>query len=64
MKHNLIGMPLARAKMLLEESKQNYEVQTIAGGKDKEILTEPYVLRVRNIGEKLELIVTEFKTTI
>lgn len=64
MKHNLIGMPLARVKMLLEESKQNYEVQTIAGGKDKEILTEPYVLRVRNIGEKLELIVTEFKTTI
>ncbi|MDO5095480.1 MAG: hypothetical protein Q4D65_02875 [Peptostreptococcaceae bacterium] len=64
MEHSLIGMPLAKAKMLLEESKLDYEVQTIAGGKDKEILTEPYVLRVRNIGEKLELIVTKFKTTI
>lgn len=64
MKHNLIGMPLARATKLLEESKLDYEVQTIVGGKDQEILTQPYVLRVRNLGQKLELIVTEFKTTI
>ncbi len=60
----LIGIPLSQAEVLLSQEKKEYFVTMLKGGKDEEILTEPYVLRAREMDKKIELVATEFKTSI
>lgn len=62
--NSLIGKSLEQAKEILSKEQVDYEIVTISGGKDENILQDMYVVRVRNKDDKLELTVTGFKTTI
>lgn len=64
MREYLIGLPLCEAERILGEEKIKCYITKISGGKDEEILSEPYVVCVREQDNKIFLIVTEFKTTI
>ena len=60
----LIGKSLLQAQEILAQEKIDYEIVKISGGKDEEILQDLYVVRVKNKDNKLELVVTGFKTSI
>lgn len=60
----LIGIPLLQAERILSQQGKEYIVVMLKGGKDEELLTEPYVLRVREKERKIELVATQFKTSI
>lgn len=64
MDSQLIGLPLNKAEEILQKQALDYYVEVISGGKDAQILTEPYVVRIREKDKRIELIVTGFKTTI
>ncbi len=60
----LIGIPLSQAEHFLLQAGKEYFVIMLRGGKDEELLTEPYVLRVREIDGTIQLVASEFKTSI
>lgn len=64
MDKQLIGLPLQKAEEILRKQALDYYVEMISGGKDAQILTESYVVRVREKDKRIELTVTGFKTTI
>lgn len=60
----LIAMPLDAARAWLEQEGREYEIHYTEGGKDQALLTEPYVIRVREQEGIIQLMVTHFRTTI
>lgn len=60
----LVALSLEEAKEILNKNGLDYEITEISGGKDDEILTEKYVVRATNIDNKINLVVTRFKTSI
>ena len=60
----LIGRSLVDAEDLLQNEKTDYEVLVTSGGKDEELLRELYVIRAKEKGSRLQLLVTGFKTTM
>ncbi|MDO5063016.1 MAG: hypothetical protein Q4D77_07535 [Peptostreptococcaceae bacterium] len=64
MDKQLIGLPLQKSEEILRKQALDYYVEMISGGKDAQILTESYVVRVREKDKRIELTVTGFKTTI
>lgn len=64
MEHLWIGLPLNKVEAILKDRVLEYSIEMISGGKDSEVLTEPYVVRVKKINNRIDLVVTGFKTTI
>lgn len=64
METQLIGKSLSQAEEILKELNLDYVVRETKGGKDEEILQELYVVSAISAHNKIELIVTGFKTTI
>lgn len=60
----LIGKPLHEVEEILKGKNKDYDITTISGGKDSELLRQLYVIRAKEKRNKLELMVTGFKTTM
>lgn len=61
---SLISLSQNEAEDILRKNKLDYVIVEIAGGKDEALLTESYVVRAKAIDNKIELVVTKFKTNI
>ena len=62
--NKLVGLSLENAEEYLREKSYEYFTYSTCGGKDKELLDEPYVVRVKLIENKLAVLVSHFKTMI
>ena len=60
----LIGLSLEDAEKYLRENSYEYFTDSTFVGKDKDLLDEPYVVRVKLIENKLAVLVSHFKTMI
>lgn len=62
--NKLIGLSLENAENYLKKNSYEYFIHSTSGGKDKEVLDEPYVVRVKLIENNLSILVSHFKTMI
>lgn len=60
----LIGQRLSEAESCLKEFGIPYEIRYTRGRKDKELLTEEYVIKATGTNARVELICSAFKTKL
>lgn len=60
----LIGQRLSEAESFLRECGIPYEIRYTRGKKDKELLTEEYVIKATGTNARVELICSAFKTKL
>ncbi|WP_024622264.1 hypothetical protein [Metaclostridioides mangenotii] len=60
--YNLLGLHLDDVKMYFEDRDINYRVISIEGKKDKDKLIVPRVVKISEIDDSVELIITYFLT--
>ncbi|MBS5788066.1 MAG: hypothetical protein KIC98_09165 [Clostridioides difficile] len=62
--YELLGLHLDEAKRYLEDRNINYRVITIEGKKDKDKLIVPRVVKISEVDDSLELIITYFSDSL
>lgn len=60
----LVGKTLNHAKNHLERMGMEISYRFTSGGKDKDLLSEPYVVRVKTNANKADILLSCFKTMI
>ena len=62
--YNLLGLHVDEVKQYFDEQNINYTVKSIEGKKDKEKLVVPRVIKISEIGDSVELIITYFSDSL
>ncbi|WP_304340649.1 hypothetical protein [Metaclostridioides mangenotii] len=62
--YNLLGLHLDDVKMYFEDRDINYRVISIEGKKDKDKLIVPRVVKISEIDDSVELIITYFSDSL
>jgi hypothetical protein len=62
--YNLLGLHLDDVKMYFEDRDINYRVISIEGKKDKDKLIVPRVVKISEIHDSVELIITYFSDSL
>ncbi|MEE8031290.1 hypothetical protein V3Q17_07460 [Clostridioides difficile] len=62
--YNLLGLHVDEVKQYFDEQNINYTVKSIEGKKDKEKLVVPSVIKISEIGDSVELIITYFSDSL
>ncbi|MBU5308199.1 hypothetical protein NSA24_12025 [Clostridioides mangenotii] len=62
--YKLLGLHLDEVKKYLEDRNINYRVITIEGKKDKDKLIVPRVVKISEVDDSVELIITYFSDSL
>ena len=62
--YELLGLPLDKVKEYFDTKEMKYNITTVQGNKDKDKLIYPRVIKIKNIDNELELIVTNFSDSL
>lgn len=62
--YNLLGLHVNDVKKFFDNKNINYTIKTIEGGKDKDKLIVPKVIRISEIGDSVELVITYFTDSL
>ena len=62
--YTLLGLHVDEVKQYFDEQNINYTVKSIEGKKDKEKLVVPRVIKISEIGDSVELIITYFSDSL
>ena len=62
--YNLLGLHVDEVKQYFDEQNINYTVKSIEGKKDQEKLVVPRVIKISEIGDSVELIITYFSDSL
>lgn len=62
--YKLLGLHVDEVKQYFDEQNINYTVKSIEGKKDKEKLVVPRVIKISEIGDSVELIITYFSDSL
>lgn len=62
--YELLGLHLENVKKFFENENINYTITTIQGNKDKDKLIIPKVIKITQIEDSVELIVTNFSGSL
>ena len=62
--YNLLGLHVDVVKQYFDKQNINYTIKSIEGRKDKEKLVVPRVIKISEIGESVELIITYFSDSL
>ncbi|MDL0206448.1 hypothetical protein, partial [Clostridioides difficile] len=61
---NLLGLHVDEVKQYFDKQNINYTIKSIEGKKDKEKLVVPRVIKISEIGDSVELIITYFSDSL
>ncbi len=62
--YNLLGLHVDEVKQYFDEQDVNYTIKSIEGKKDKEKLVVPRVIKISEIGDSVEIIITYFSDSL
>ncbi|MCC0636289.1 MULTISPECIES: hypothetical protein [unclassified Clostridioides] len=62
--YNLLGLHIDEVKQYFDEQNVAYTIKSIEGKKDKDKLVVPRVIKISEIGDSVELIITYFSDSL
>ena len=62
--YKLLGLHIDDVKKFFEDKNINYTVKTIQGNKDKDKLIVPKVIKITELEDNVELIITYFSDSL
>ncbi|MDB0439692.1 hypothetical protein ACTPDI_10360 [Clostridioides difficile] len=62
--YNLLGLHIDEVKQYFDERDITYTIKSIEGKKDKDKLVVPRVIKISEIGDSVELIITYFSDSL
>ncbi|MCC0633596.1 MULTISPECIES: hypothetical protein [unclassified Clostridioides] len=62
--YNLLGLHIDEVKQYFDERNVAYTIKSIEGKKDKDKLVVPRVIKISEIGDSVELIITYFSDSL
>ncbi|MCC0650114.1 hypothetical protein [Clostridioides sp. ZZV15-6598] len=62
--YNLLGLHIDEVKQYFDERDIAYTIKSIEGKKDKDKLVVPRVIKISEIGDSVELIITYFSDSL
>ena len=62
--YELLGLHIDDVKKFFEDKNINYTVKTIQGNKDKDKLIVPKVIKITELEDSVELIITYFSDSL
>ena len=62
--YKLLGLHIDDVKKFFEDKNINYTVETIQGNKDKDKLIVPKVIKITELEDSVELIITYFSDSL
>ena len=62
--YKLLGLHIEDVKKFFEDKNINYTVKTIQGNKDKDKLIVPKVIKITELEDSVELIITYFSDSL
>ena len=62
--YKLLGLHIEDVKKIFEDKNINYTVKTIQGNKDKDKLIVPKVIKITELEDSVELIITYFSDSL
>lgn len=62
--YKLLGLHIDDVKKFFEDKNINYTVKTIQGNKDKDKLIVPKVIKITELEDSVELIITYFSDSL
>ena len=62
--YELLGLHVDDVKKFFEDKNINYTIKTIQGNKDKDKLISPKVIKITELEDSVELIITYFSDSL
>lgn len=62
--YNLLGLHINDVKEFFDNNNINYAIKTIEGGKDKDKLIIPKVIKISELENSVQIIVTNFSDSL
>ena len=62
--YELLGLHVDDVKKFFEDKNINYTIKTIQGNKDKDKLINPKVIKITELEDSVELIITYFSDSL
>lgn len=62
--YNLLGLHIDNVKEFFDNKNIHYSIKTVSGNKDKDKLIVPKVIKISEIGNNVEIIMTYFSDSL